>query len=164
MFGKNDKTKIDNFVETARYIVAADPNGLTATQKKALAVISDKLEDAKADTLPALLEALTKKKAPRRKAAPRKKAPAKPAMSSEALNRILSELNGLASSRPDFESKVDALNKKHSAPEMKKIAANFTAGARPKTKTEAVRILKAERNDRQRATEKANEAGRSTPW
>lgn len=160
MFGKNDKTKIDHFVEVADLILKAAPNGLTATQIKALHAISEKLATAETTSFAAMIGALTKKKAVAR----RKPVAKKPAMSAATLEAIVSELENMVSNRSEFEAKIDQLNKAHSAPELKKITSVFVAGAKPKTKPEAVRILKAERNDRQRADAKANEAGKSRPW
>jgi hypothetical protein len=159
MFGSTEKTKIDHFREISSFIVNANPNGLTATQKKALTAISEKLSGSTFETLTDLVGALSKKSPTKRKPTPKK-----PAMDAAQLKSILANLDSHASDRSKFEAQVDHLNKVHSAPELKKIAASFAAGARPKTKAEAVRILKAERNDRERATAKAAEAGRARPW
>jgi len=159
MFGSNEKTKIDNFSEVAKLLTKEGATGLTATQKKVILAIAEKVTTQRPETYSALLELFSKKKA-----APRKKAPKKAPMSATKLDAILSELSELSKDRSGFEAKVDALNRAHSAPELKKIAAGFAAGARPKTKPEAVRILKAERNDRSRASIKADEAGNARPW
>lgn len=159
MFGSTEKTKIDHFREIASYIVESNPNGLTVTQKKALAAIADKLEGDPIETLSGLVEKLTKKRAARKSTKPKK-----PPMDEKVLTAIIGSLRDIVMDRSAFESKVAELNKGHSAPEMKKIAASFAAGARPKTKADAVRILNAERNDQERAKQKAEEAGTSRPW
>lgn len=159
MFGSTEKSKIDHFLEIASFIVKSDPNGLTVTQKKALSTIAEKLSKESLESSSDLLQALTKKRASTRSTKSKK-----PPMDPSLLKAILQKLDAVAADRSSFEETVDKLNKAHTAPELKKIVASFAAGARPKTKADAVRILKAERNDRERAKEKAAEAGRTTPW
>ncbi|MEL7113357.1 MAG: hypothetical protein AAGK93_10545, partial [Pseudomonadota bacterium] len=149
---------ISAFLDVAAFIEKAAPTGLTVTQKKALAAVASKLSGSDPVDYAGVKTALTKTRAARKTKAK------KPALDGEALSKIVSELTQAAKNRSVFEAKVDALNKAHSAPELKKITSAFAAGARPKTKADAMRILKAERNDRDRAAEKAEEAGRARPW
>ncbi|MEP1142490.1 MAG: hypothetical protein ABJH52_02130 [Henriciella sp.] len=159
MFGPTEKVKIEGFLEILGKLAKANPTGLTATQKKALVAVSEKTSGNSVESFAALMAVLTKKKQPARKTKPKA-----PSMSAGAMAQIVSELETLSRNQSEFESKIDRLNKAHSAPELKKIASAFAAGARPKTKPEAVRILKAERNDRERAAVKAAEAGNARPW
>ena len=159
MFGQNEKTKIESFLEVSALIIKADLNGLTATQKKAISAISEKLSKPVPDSFSAMRDRLRKRPTSGKKAKPKK-----PPLDPATLASILSNLETLVRDRQKFEVQVAQLNKSHTAPELKKIAAAFAAGARASTKADAVRILKAERNDRERAAVKATEAGKARPW
>ncbi|MAK61423.1 MAG: hypothetical protein CMK09_10620 [Ponticaulis sp.] len=164
MFGSK-KNDVEIFQKILAEIASDPPTGLTKTQVKALSDINAKLTDFKGSTISEVRTHLAKPaKKPRAAKKSSSASTKKPPNSAELIKKLLDELVSLENDRTAFEARVDAIKKEYLASTLKGVTKEFAPGASPKTVADAVRILKAERNDRRRADQKAEEASKANPW
>lgn len=165
------KSDAEVFLEVLRYIASSSLEGLTKTQANALRAISEKLEANQFNTREDLVAFLnTPAKKARTSRAKTSGSTTKPTVSkkpphSEGLAKSLcDELFALELNKEKFETKVDAIKAGYFASTLKAVANKFAPGASAKNTEDAVRILKAERNDRRRADQKSEQAAKANPW
>lgn len=84
--------------------------------------------------------------------------------SSELVKEIQSSLAKLENDESAFVALVQKYAKKCGAKTLKEAAANYAAAGLPKTKSDAVKLLKSERANRLRTAKKIQESGNARPW
>lgn len=164
MFGKSEADQVRSFIDGTKQLAAKTGSGSPKRVSTSLAYILERCAGFEGTTFDQLATHLTSKSASTAKkpTAPRKKAA--PPISKSEIDGMVSYLEVAAVDPTRFKDVVDQYEKDCSAPVLKAVAAQFARSSKPKTKADAVRLLVAARNERDRAEKKAHEARKSTPW
>jgi len=164
MFGKSEADQVRNFIAGTQQLAKKTDSASPKRVGTSLMYILERCEGFEGTTFDQLADHMTAKKASstKKRSAPRKAAT--PPASQSEINGIVSYLEVAAADPNRFKDVVDQYEKDLTAPVLKTVAAQFAHSSKPKTKGDAVRLLVAARNERERATKKAREASTSTPW
>lgn len=84
--------------------------------------------------------------------------------SSALTQEILSSLAAVENDEPAFSAIVQKYAKECGAKTLKEVAASYAAAGIPKTKPDAIKLLKSERANRLRTAKKIQESGAANPW
>lgn len=161
----------DSSISSKQFLKALNQLGVATKQSKPAALHNsvqrilaraDGFEGAKLDELIKFIAHPPATTKPRRSAASKSKK-TRP-HSPELLAEIQSALSQALKDESIFADTVDKYAKECGAKTIREAAAEFAASGLPKTKTDAIKLLKSERANRIRTEQKIKESGQARPW
>lgn len=156
--------EVEAFLKVARLIAIQTANETPKKVTDSLKYLVDRAAGFDGASIKSLSEHLTRKAPAKPRAGSASKSSGTVYFSESDLQGVVSLLEVASTDAYRFKDVVEQYNKDLSAAAMKAVAAAFARSPKPKTKADAVRLLVAARNERERANHKAKESETTKPW